>query len=225
MGGLRRYHLRHGVAVESLRVTMPISTRRAGDAPGGNRFTPVRFPLPTGIDDPAERMRALGGIARAWRSEPAIGLTDVLAGVLSHLPGQVTTSMFGSMLKGIDFVATNVPGSPERRWLAGAEVLRFYGFGPTSGAAVSVALLSHLAPVASASTPTRPPSRTPRCCGLPRRRHRRGGGRGAPARAEAGASTVDATGPEPARGRRRLSALDASFLEVETATPRCTSAR
>ena len=55
----------------------------------------------------------------------------------------MTTSIFGSMLKGIDFVATNVPGSPERRWLAGAEVLRFYGFGPTSGAAVSFALLSH----------------------------------------------------------------------------------
>ena len=90
---------------------MPISTRRKGDAPGGNRFTPVRFALPAAIDDPAERMRALGAMARAWRHEPAVGLTNVLAGVLSHLPRDVTTSIFGSMLKGIDFVATNVPGS------------------------------------------------------------------------------------------------------------------
>ena len=143
VGGLQRYHLRHGRSVEELRVTMPINLRSAEDRPGGNRFAPARFAVPVSIADPAARMEALGQIARGWRAEPALGLSDVLAGVLSHLPGQVTTSVFGSMLKGIDFVATNVPGSPERRWLAGAEVLRFYGFGPTSGAAVSFALLSH----------------------------------------------------------------------------------
>ena len=123
---------------------MPINVRRDDDERGGNRFTPARFSVPVDIDDPAARMAALGAIARSWRHEPAIGLTEVLAGVLSHLPDAVTTSIFGSMLKGVDFVATNVPGSWERRWLAGAEVVKLYGFGPTSGAAVSFALVSHL---------------------------------------------------------------------------------
>jgi WS/DGAT/MGAT family acyltransferase len=143
IGGLHRYHEKHGCAPDKLRVTMPISTRRPGDAPGGNRFTPARFVLPLAIADPAERMRAVGEITRAWRKEPALALTDVLAAALAHLPSDVTASVFGSMLKGVDFVATNVPGVTERTWIAGAELLRLYAFAPPSGAALNVALLSH----------------------------------------------------------------------------------
>ena len=219
VGGLRRYHERHGAEVEELRVTMPISTRRKGDAPGGNRFTPVRFALPAAIDDPAERMRALGGIARAWRHEPAVGLTNVLAGVLSHLPRDVTTSIFGSMLKGIDFVATNVPGSHERSWLAGAEVLRLYGFGPTSGAAVSVALLSHLDTcgigINSDVAAIPDPDVLTACLAESIEEVVAVGRHSAP---EADAPTARTPGAEPSSGRRRLSALDTSFLALESAT-------
>jgi diacylglycerol O-acyltransferase / wax synthase len=48
------------------------------------------------------------------------------------------------MLKGIDVVATNVPGLTHRSYLAGAEVLRQYAFAPPSGSAFSIALLSHV---------------------------------------------------------------------------------
>ena len=218
VGGLRRYHEHHGFDVEALRVTMPISTRRGGDERGGNRFTPARFALPSAIDDPAESMRALGNIARRWRQEPAIGLTNVLAGVLSHLPGEVTTSVFGSMLKGIDFVATNVPGAQERSWLAGAEVLQLYGFGPTTGAAVSVALLSHLDTcgigVNSDASAIPDPGVLTACLresfdeivavgrhsGMP------------PVVRVPRVAAADAV-----PGRRRLSALDTSFLAIESA--------
>jgi WS/DGAT/MGAT family acyltransferase len=219
VGGLRRYHQHHGFEVGALRVTMPISTRRQGDTPGGNRFTPARFALPTAIDDPAERMRALGNIARSWRQEPAIGLTNVLAGVLSHLPGEVTTSIFGSMLKGVDFVATNVPGGQERSWLAGLEVLQIYGFGPTSGAAVSVALLSHLdtcwVGVNSDTSAILDPDVLTACLNesfeevVAVGRHS-----GVPAVVPV--SRVPAA--EPVSGRRRLSALDTSFLALESPT-------
>ena len=40
VGGLQRYHQRHGHTVDELRVTMPINLRSAEDRPGGNRFTP-----------------------------------------------------------------------------------------------------------------------------------------------------------------------------------------
>jgi diacylglycerol O-acyltransferase / wax synthase len=143
-GGMRRYHERHGQPVGALRVTMPINRRRAGDPTGGNRFTPARFTLPVATEDAAERMRQLGALSTGWRHEPALPLTDVIAGVLNRLPVVATTQIFGSMLKAIDFVATNVPGLKHRAYLAGAEVTRQYAFAPPSGAAFSVALLSHV---------------------------------------------------------------------------------
>jgi diacylglycerol O-acyltransferase / wax synthase len=143
-GGMRIYHDRHGARVGSLRVTMPINLRRSGDPAGGNRFTPARFTLPVSTIDPAERMRQLGVLSRGWRNEPALPLTDIVAGVLNRLPVFATTTIFGSMLKAIDFVATNVPGLQHRAYLAGSEVMREYAFAPPSGSAFSVALMSHV---------------------------------------------------------------------------------
>ncbi|HEX2851434.1 MAG TPA: wax ester/triacylglycerol synthase domain-containing protein [Acidimicrobiales bacterium] len=143
--GLRRYHLRHGAPVDGLRVDMPISYRVGDDDLGGNRFVPARFTVPVGTPlDPIERMRTLGALARSWRNEPALPLTDTLAGLLNRLPPIVTTSVFASMLKGVDFVATNVPGAPFPVYLAGAEVVAEYAFAPPSGAAVNVSLISHV---------------------------------------------------------------------------------
>lgn len=143
-GGMRLYHERHHAPVGALRVTMPINTRRAGDPPGSNRFTPARFTMPVDTIDAGERMRELGQLARGWRKEPSLPLTDLVAGVLSRIPSFASTSILGSMLKAIDFVATNVPGSKDRQYLAGAEVVREYAFAPASGAAFSVALMSHV---------------------------------------------------------------------------------
>ena len=143
-GGMRRYHERHDAPVDALRVTMPINLRRADDPSGSNRFTPARFTLPVATVDAAERMHQLGELARNWRAEPSLPLTDVIAATLNSLPAPATTSIFGSLLKAIDFVATNVPGLKHRAYLAGAEVLREYAFAPPSGSAFSVALMSHV---------------------------------------------------------------------------------
>lgn len=143
-GGMRVYHERHGAPVSQLRVTMPINTRRSSDPAGSNRFAPARFTLPIATADVGDRMRQLGALARGWRSEPSLPLTDVIAGVLNTLPAPATTALFGSMLKAIDFVATNVPGLKHRAYLAGAEVEMQYAFAPASGSAFSVALMSHV---------------------------------------------------------------------------------
>jgi hypothetical protein len=58
------------------------------------------------------------------------------------LPEIVTTAMWGSMLKGDDFCATNVPGPPFETYLAGSRVERIYAFAPPSGAALNVSLVS-----------------------------------------------------------------------------------
>jgi diacylglycerol O-acyltransferase / wax synthase len=143
-GGMRRYHERNGSALDGLRVTMPVNLRSDDDPIGNNRFTPVRFTLPITEGGPVDRMHQLGELARRWRREPALPISDVIAGALNRLPVVATTALFGSLLKGVDLVVTNVPGFTGRVYLAGAEVLRHYAFPPPSGAACGIALLSHV---------------------------------------------------------------------------------
>jgi diacylglycerol O-acyltransferase / wax synthase len=143
VGGVGRYHDLHGCAPKDLRMVMPINVRGEGAALGGNHFTPARFLVPLQIANPAERMWALGQLARAVRDEPAVALTDTLAMVLNQLPTALTTAFFGAMLKGSDFVTSNVPGSPFPLYVAGAELERLYPFAPLSGTAANIALLSH----------------------------------------------------------------------------------
>ena len=143
IGGLHRYHGRHGDCPDSLRMTLPINLRRQGDDSAGNHFAPARFAVPAAITNPRERVQAVRTLVRQWRAEPALQLTGPLAGVLNRLPTATTTSLFGGMLKCCDFVATNVPGAPVPVYAAGARVERMYAFAPPAGAAVNVSLISH----------------------------------------------------------------------------------
>ncbi|HVM07430.1 MAG TPA: wax ester/triacylglycerol synthase family O-acyltransferase [Acidimicrobiales bacterium] len=145
VGGLDRYHRVHGAATNALRMSMPINIRDdSTQGLAGNQFVPARFPVPLGIADPVERMRAIRGNVSTARAEPALALTEPIAGVLNRLPTTVTTQAFGSMLKGIDFVTSNVPGVPFQVYLAGARVEANYAFGPLAGAAINTTLLSYL---------------------------------------------------------------------------------
>jgi diacylglycerol O-acyltransferase / wax synthase len=143
-GGLARYHERHGHAVDELRMTMPINLRAGDEDSGGNHWAPARFPVPAGIGDADERMAGVRQLVRDWRTEPALALTGPLAGILNRLPTSMSTALFGSMLKGVDFVATNVPGAPVPVYAGGAAVERFYALAPPGGAAVNIALVSHV---------------------------------------------------------------------------------
>lgn len=143
--GLRRYHDRHGTPVDELRMTMPINVR-SGDTEGlaGNQFVPARFAVPVAIGDPVARMRVIRDLVTQQRNEPALATSDAIAGILNRLPTSVVTQVFGSMLKGVDFVTSNVPGVPIPVYLAGARVEATFPFAPLSGAAANLALLSYL---------------------------------------------------------------------------------
>jgi WS/DGAT/MGAT family acyltransferase len=143
-GGLHRYHDKHGVTVDALRMTMPISVRTASKQNlAGNQFVPARFPVPVDIDDPIKRMSSVRELVEHERAEPALTLTDTLANILNRLPATVTTNIFGAMLKGVDFITTNVPGAPMPVYMAGARIDAQYAFGPMTGSATNIALLSH----------------------------------------------------------------------------------
>jgi WS/DGAT/MGAT family acyltransferase len=139
IGGLGQYHERHGVIVDALRVTTPISIRRPEDPIGGNRVTIQRLTVPVNVPDPAQRMRRLHQMISAARREPSLRVTNRIAGVLNVLP----PTYLSGVLKHVDFLASNVPGLPFPVYLAGAEMTDYYGFGPTIGASVNITLMSY----------------------------------------------------------------------------------
>src|SRR5205807_4556783 len=96
------------------------------------------------VVDPLERMRTIRELVTFQRNEPALAFTDGIAGVLNRLPTTVATQLFGSMLKGVDFVTSNVPGVPVQVYLAGAALESQLAFGPLTGAAANITLLSYL---------------------------------------------------------------------------------
>ncbi len=138
-GGLRRYHESHGSTADDLRVTMPMSIRRPGDPIGGNRIVLLRFALPSGIADPAERIARIARLSQSWRLEPAIGFTQAIAFALNLAP----RSYVQGVLRRVDFVASDVPGLAQAVYVAGARVLAYYPFGPTIGSALNATLMSY----------------------------------------------------------------------------------
>ncbi len=138
-GGLRRYHEHHGASVDELRVTLPISIRVPGDPAAGNRITLERFTVPVGEPDPAARIQTIGKRCRVACDERSVPHSNTIAGALNLLP----TRAVGSMLKHIDFLASNVPGITFPVYLAGARMTRYIPFSPTIGAALNVTLLTY----------------------------------------------------------------------------------
>ena len=138
-GGLRLYHERRGATVHQLRVTLPISIRTGDDPMGGNRITLMRFAVPVSDADPASRIVAMGRLCRAAREERSLPLTNAIAGALNLFPAGVV----GSMLKHVDFLASDVPGFTASVYLVGARVERYVAFGPTTGSSVNLTMLSY----------------------------------------------------------------------------------
>lgn len=139
-GGLRRYHEQHGVAVGDLHLTMPISLREEGDEMGGNRITLMRFDVPVGVPDPAQRIRQIHERTGKVRHEKSLPYTQWIAGALNMMPRWY----IGSILRHVDFLCSDVPGIPMPVFLGSARVVTQYAFGPTIGAAVNVTLLTYV---------------------------------------------------------------------------------
>jgi diacylglycerol O-acyltransferase len=73
------------------------------------------------------------------RHERSLPYTQLIAGALNLMPRWY----IGSVLRHVDFVASDVPGIPVPVFLGGARILKQYAFGPTIGAAVNVTLLTY----------------------------------------------------------------------------------
>ena len=146
-GLVRGFHLYHGALgaeMPALRMGMPINIRTSTEVEvAGNDFVPARFELSTESDTVEDLMREVRERMLGARNEPANQLVDLLSNVLNRLPTTVVTQIFGTMMKGLDFQASNVPGSPIPLYLRGVRVASVTPFGPLAGAAANVTLLSY----------------------------------------------------------------------------------
>jgi WS/DGAT/MGAT family acyltransferase len=126
-GGLGRY-LRargHATADLELKAMVPISVR-AEDQRGalGNRVSAMYAPLPVGIEDPGERLRAVSAsMGDLKESKQAVGasiLTDLADFAPSTILGQA--GRLQSRQRFFNMVVTNVPGPQFPLYLMGREL-------------------------------------------------------------------------------------------------------
>jgi|JI9StandDraft_2_1071091.scaffolds.fasta_scaffold99515_2 diacylglycerol O-acyltransferase len=143
LGGLRRYHEHHGVEIDELPITVPVSLRRSDDPMGGNKFAGAMLAAPIGIVDPAERVAALRGVILASLAEPALDSFSVITPVVNRLPSAVGAAVMG-LGAATDLSASNMPGLPYEVFMAGARVEQVYPFGPLPGVAMMAAMMSHV---------------------------------------------------------------------------------
>ncbi len=142
LAGLAAHHRAAGVPARELRLSIPLNRRRPGDTTVGNRWAPARAVLRCDIDDPDALMRHVHDTVDRLRHEPAHDLLDPLAGVLRLVPAPLATSLFAAASRGVDVAASNVPGSPVPLFLLGRHLDALVPFGPLSGCATNVTLLS-----------------------------------------------------------------------------------
>ena len=130
--------------VPALRMSMPINVREGETgAVAGNQFVPARFEVPVGI---VSTGRAHDGDPRSGRTASAASRRCACSTrsprCCAACPLAVSTALFGAMLKGIDFVTSNVPGPRFDVYVAGAKLEGVVGYGPLTGAATNVTLFS-----------------------------------------------------------------------------------
>ena len=143
-GGMAAYHEACEQPADELRFTVPLNLRDDDtEHVAGNHVMLARVVLPLGLIKPVERMRRIHELISDLRAEPALGITEPIAGLLRRMPATVGIGMFGGLLRGSDLITTNVPGSPIPLYSAGTEVTRLFAFAPLLGAAVNLSMISY----------------------------------------------------------------------------------
>jgi WS/DGAT/MGAT family acyltransferase len=143
LGGVRRYHEKLSLTVDSMPVAIPVSLRTDADPMGANKFAGARFVAPVGEPDPKARIEAIHQFIADARMEPALGFLDLVAPLLSRLPRIVLSRLVGEMTGLSDLQASNLGAIGRPLYLAGAQVTRIYPMGPRPGIPAMVAMLTY----------------------------------------------------------------------------------
>jgi diacylglycerol O-acyltransferase len=126
-GALGRY-LRargHATAGLELKAMVPISVRMADEQGNlGNRVSAMYAPLPVGVEDPAERLRAVSdAMGDLKESKQAVG-ASILTGLADFAPPTILgqAGRMQSRQRFFNMVVTNVPGPQFPLYLMGREL-------------------------------------------------------------------------------------------------------
>ena len=138
-----RYHAEMGSPVPHLRASMAISTRAKGDD-SANAFSLARMLVPTGTMSVADRFRSVHEVSTQAASGSAANALNAIAAVAGSLPTGVTARLARLQSQTVDFATSNVKGTPQPVFVAGAEILSNYPVGPLGGVAFNLTLLSHV---------------------------------------------------------------------------------
>ena len=136
--GLGIYHKKLGTPVKTLRVNMPISTRKPGSGLE-NAVNVARFEMPIRMKDSIKLMDQMAALVADIRKEPAIAYANQLGEISRLVPQDIVSAA----AQASDVTASNVPGVPIPVWLAGAQAIRMYPLVATIGAAVNITMLTY----------------------------------------------------------------------------------
>jgi len=144
LGGLRKYHERHGTTMGDVPISMPVSVRKEGDPMGGNRFTAAFFAAPSGTADPGERIRVMRERVERVRSEPALDFINKITPMLNLAPSPLVAATVQGLNAGATLTTSSWPGLQFDTYLAGARLDRMFVFGPLPGTSMCAALCTHV---------------------------------------------------------------------------------
>jgi hypothetical protein len=122
---------------------MAISTRAKGDD-SANAFSLARMLVPTNEMSVADRFHAIHQITTEAASGSAANALNAIAAVAGSLPTGITTRLARFQSQTVDFATSNVKGTPQPVFVAGAEILSNFPIGPLGGVAFNLTLLSHV---------------------------------------------------------------------------------
>ncbi|MBB5959790.1 WS/DGAT/MGAT family acyltransferase [Saccharothrix tamanrassetensis] len=143
LGAFRRYHEHFGPIPASLPVLIPISTRSATSARGGNEFASSRVSGPMHTGDFGERVRLVRAEISIVRRAGTLRALEVLARSTRPLPPALVVLVAKSLFQGNDLLASNFPGVPRRVRLGDAEVLEVLPFAPVIRGAATTVMVSY----------------------------------------------------------------------------------
>jgi WS/DGAT/MGAT family acyltransferase len=130
-GALRRYLLElDALPRQSLTVNVPVSVRAEGEAGVGNAITFIYATIGTDLDDPVERLRAVGASTQAAKerlphASPA--MMDVYTTLLmGPFLAPAVTGAGGLGPPDANLVVSNVPGLPEPRFFDGSRLEEYF---------------------------------------------------------------------------------------------------
>lgn len=139
---LGRYHRTLGSTVTELRMAMPVNTRgRHGLS--ANDFAPSRVMVPIAAGPLDIRFGVVRDRLAVTKNERSLGAANSLAAFVTALPNAAIIAAARSQTKTIDFATSNLRGSPVPLYLAGSRIIANFPFGPRTGCAVNISLMSY----------------------------------------------------------------------------------